>query len=56
MVRKLNQRYRVIEKIKDAYSYALKMTASNDGICITGSHFTVGEFLASVKNHRRKLR
>jgi dihydrofolate synthase/folylpolyglutamate synthase len=56
VLRKLNQRYQVIEKIKDAYSYALKMTASNNAICITGSHFTAGEFLASVKNHRRKLR
>ncbi len=55
-VKKLNQEYKPFEKIKDAYFYALKTTSPSDAICITGSHFTVGEFLSLSGIHRRILR
>lgn len=54
--RKLGTRYRVFEKIKHAYSYALSRVSFSDAICVTGSHFTVGEFLSLPGNTRRKLR
>jgi dihydrofolate synthase/folylpolyglutamate synthase len=55
-VKKNKQEFKLFEKIKDAYFYALKTTSPSDAICITGSHFTVGEFLSSRGTHRRILR
>ena len=55
-VKIVKQEYMTFEKIKDAYFYALKTTSISDAICITGSHFTVGEFLSSRGTHRRILR
>ena len=55
VARTLNQEYMVFQKVKDAYFYALKR-ASSRAICITGSHFTVGEFLTTAENPRSKLR
>ncbi len=55
VARKLNVRYRAFERIKDAYSYALNRVSCGV-ICVTGSHFTVGEFLSLPSNTRRKLR
>jgi dihydrofolate synthase/folylpolyglutamate synthase len=55
-IRKLHNRYRLFERVKDAYSYALQRVSPSDAICVTGSHFTVGEFLALPENSRRKLR
>ena len=55
-IRKLHSRYRSFDRIKDAYSYALRATSSSQAICVTGSHLTVGEFLALPENSRRKLR
>ncbi len=40
-----NTPYEIIPIIKQAYLFALKNARSDDVICITGSHFTVGEFL-----------
>lgn len=37
--------YKSIPKVKDAYLYGLKTASKEDILCITGSHFTVGEFL-----------
>jgi dihydrofolate synthase / folylpolyglutamate synthase len=37
--------YKVIPEIKEAFEFANEKTKSSDAICITGSHFTVGEFL-----------
>ena len=55
-VKKANVEYKLFEKIKEAYFYALKNAYSSDAICITGSHFTVGEFLSLRGIHRRILR
>ncbi len=39
--------YEIITHINQAYLFALKNAKPDDIICITGSHFTVGEFLSS---------
>jgi dihydrofolate synthase/folylpolyglutamate synthase len=44
-----NKPYKIIPKVKQAYIFALKNAKSGDVICITGSHFTVGEFLSESK-------
>jgi len=41
-----NAPYEILPQIKQAYIFALKNAKSDDVICITGSHFTVGEFLS----------
>jgi dihydrofolate synthase/folylpolyglutamate synthase len=38
--------YEILPQVKQAYIFALKNAKSEDIICITGSHFTVGEFLS----------
>jgi len=61
--------YKVIPEIKEAFEFAKENTKSSDAICITGSHFTVGEFLEIfekirpstnsgrlVKSNRNRLR
>jgi len=45
VVRKESKPYKIIPNVKHAYIFALKNAESNEVICITGSHFTVGEFL-----------
>jgi dihydrofolate synthase/folylpolyglutamate synthase len=40
--------FEIISKVKQAYLYALGKAETDDIICITGSHFTVGEFLSSL--------
>ena len=42
-----NTPYEIIPHINQAYLFALKNAKPDDIICITGSHFTVGEFLNS---------
>jgi dihydrofolate synthase / folylpolyglutamate synthase len=42
-----NTPYEIIPHINQAYLFALKNAKPADIICITGSHFTVGEFLSS---------
>ena len=44
-LKRTNTPYEVIPLVKQAYLFALKNAKPNDIICITGSHFTVGEFL-----------
>jgi len=44
-----NTPYEILPQIRQAYIFALKNAKSEDVICITGSHFTVGEFLRSQK-------
>ena len=39
--------YEVISTVKQAYLFTLKCAKTEDIICITGSHFTAGEFLSS---------
>jgi dihydrofolate synthase/folylpolyglutamate synthase len=41
-----NRPYEILPQVKQAYVFALKNANSEDVICITGSHFTVGEFLS----------
>jgi dihydrofolate synthase/folylpolyglutamate synthase len=41
----INMPYEILPQVKQAYIFALKNTNEEDVICITGSHFTVGEFL-----------
>lgn len=43
----LDTPYEIIPHINQAYLFALKNAKSDDIICITGSHFTVGEFLTT---------
>lgn len=38
---------RIVPQIEQAYHSALKQAGADDIVCITGSHFTVGEFLGS---------
>jgi dihydrofolate synthase/folylpolyglutamate synthase len=38
--------YEILPQVRQAYIFALKNAKSGDVICITGSHFTVGEFLS----------
>ena len=46
VVIKQNKPYEIFPQVKQAYAFALKNAKSEDVICITGSHFTVGEFLS----------
>ena len=41
--------FEIIPHINQAYLFALKNAKPDDIICITGSHFTVGEFLSSFQ-------
>lgn len=41
-----NTPYEILPQVKQAYIFAMKNAKSTDIICITGSHFTVGEFLS----------
>ena len=44
-LKRTNTPYEIIPMVKQAYLFALKNAKDNDIICITGSHFTVGDFL-----------
>ncbi|KPK77027.1 MAG: hypothetical protein AMJ89_03160 [candidate division Zixibacteria bacterium SM23_73] len=46
VVIKQNKPYEIVPEVKQAHILALKNAKSDDVICITGSHFTVGEFLS----------
>jgi len=48
--------YAVISKIEDAYKFALSKVSLKDAICVTGSHFVVGELLEILEGKRKKLR
>jgi len=41
-----NKPSKIIPEVRRAYIFSLKNAKSEDIICITGSHFTVGEFLS----------
>ncbi len=55
MVVQTNISFEIVPQIKQAYLFALKRAKPDDIICITGSHFTVGEFLSSFKSQRNKI-
>ncbi|MGB7063121.1 MAG: folylpolyglutamate synthase/dihydrofolate synthase family protein [Candidatus Zixiibacteriota bacterium] len=42
--------YEIIPQVRQAYLFALKKAQSDDIICVTGSHFTAGEFLSSFES------
>jgi dihydrofolate synthase/folylpolyglutamate synthase len=46
---RLNMPGEIVPHIKQAYRYALNKAQVDEVICITGSHFTVGELLASLQ-------
>jgi len=46
----------VVPKIEDAYRYALEKAGTKGAVCVTGSHFVVGELLENLENRRRNLR
>lgn len=48
--------YAVISKIEDAYKFALSKVSLKDAVCVTGSHFMVGELLKILEDKRKKLR
>jgi dihydrofolate synthase/folylpolyglutamate synthase len=48
-LKQTNTPYEIIPLVKQAYLFALKNAKSDDIICITGSHFTVGEFLSACQ-------
>ncbi|MCJ7458531.1 MAG: bifunctional folylpolyglutamate synthase/dihydrofolate synthase [candidate division Zixibacteria bacterium] len=50
--RKLGLRYSSVSGVKEAYQSALKKMKKDDVLCVTGSHFTVGEFLSCRKNKK----
>jgi len=50
--RKLGLRYSAVPGVKEAYQEALKKIEQGDVLCVTGSHFTVGEFLSCRKNKK----
>ncbi len=50
--RKLGLRYSAIPGVKEAYQSALKKLKNGDVLCVTGSHFTVSEFLLCRKNKK----
>jgi dihydrofolate synthase/folylpolyglutamate synthase len=41
--------FEIVPQVKPAYHSALKKARADDIICITGSHFTVGEFLGTCQ-------
>lgn len=41
--------YKIVPQVRQAYLFALKKAEAHDIICITGSHFTAGEFLSSFE-------
>ncbi|MCK4224341.1 MAG: bifunctional folylpolyglutamate synthase/dihydrofolate synthase [candidate division Zixibacteria bacterium] len=43
--------FEIVPQVNQAYLFALKKAKVDDIICITGSHFTVGEFLGSFQSH-----
>jgi folylpolyglutamate synthase/dihydropteroate synthase len=42
--------YEIVPQVQQAYLFALKKAQSDDIICVTGSHFTAGEFLSSFES------
>jgi dihydrofolate synthase/folylpolyglutamate synthase len=49
-VEKKNIPFEIVPQVKQAYLFALKKAKADDIICVTGSHFTVGEFLSTSQN------
>jgi len=49
MVIKMDIPFEIVPEINQAYLHALKKTKTDGIVCITGSHFTVGELLYSLE-------
>ena len=50
--RKLGLRYSAVPGVREACQSALKKLKKDEVLCITGSHFTLGEFLSYRKNEK----
>ena len=42
--------YEIVPQVEQAYLFALQKAKADDIICVTGSHFTVGEFLSMSRS------
>jgi folylpolyglutamate synthase/dihydropteroate synthase len=42
--------HEIIPQVQNAYLLALQKAEADDIICVTGSHFTVGEFLSTCRD------
>jgi dihydrofolate synthase/folylpolyglutamate synthase len=49
LVQKAGLAYEIIPKVRQAYLSALDRAEMDDVVCVTGSHFTVGELLSSLE-------
>lgn len=47
--------HEIILQVKQAYLSALKMAQADDVICVTGSHFVVGELLNQLQPDRQEI-
>ncbi len=47
--------HQIIPRVKQAYLTALKMAETGDVICVTGSHFVVGELLSQLQPDRHEI-
>ncbi len=47
--------HQIIPRVKQAYLSALKMAEAEDVICVTGSHFVVGELLSKLQPKRQDI-
>ena len=48
-IKKYSDKYLVIPNIKEGFEKALSLAKRNDLVCVTGSHYTLGEFLKYYK-------
>jgi len=55
-IKKQKASHLAVPKIEDAYKFALTKAGLKDAVCVTGSHFLVGELLEHLEYKRKKLR
>jgi dihydrofolate synthase/folylpolyglutamate synthase len=55
MVQKTGLTCEIIPKVQQAYLSALDRAEADDVVCVTGSHFTVGELLSSLEPDSREI-
>lgn len=54
-VQEMGLPYEIVPQVQQAYLSALDKAEPNDIVCITGSHFTVGELLSSLEPDLREI-
>jgi dihydrofolate synthase/folylpolyglutamate synthase len=47
--------HQIVPQVEQAYLFALQKAQVDDIICVTGSHFTAGEFLSSVEDVQKSV-